>query len=77
MKKVQVGDENITLNFNAINVLTYLLKTLLNLLRKVNSQAEKSLDYGLAEEGVGLADSRGAIPEDVLDEIDEYIKENC
>ncbi len=30
--------------------------------------------YGLAEEGVALADSRGAIPEDVLAQIDEYSK---
>jgi basic membrane protein A len=30
--------------------------------------------YGLAEEGVALADSRGAIPEDVLAQIDEYAK---
>lgn len=28
--------------------------------------------YGLAEDGVDLADSRGAIPEDVLAEIEEY-----
>ena len=30
--------------------------------------------YGLAEDGVGLADSRGAIPEDVLKLVDEYSK---
>ncbi|MER1984823.1 MAG: BMP family protein [Solibacillus sp.] len=28
--------------------------------------------YGLAENGVGLADSRGAIPQDVLDTVEEY-----
>jgi basic membrane protein A and related proteins len=28
--------------------------------------------YGLAEDGVGLADSRGAIPQDVLDKVEEY-----
>ncbi|MEG0384054.1 MAG: BMP family protein [Solibacillus sp.] len=28
--------------------------------------------YGLAEDGVGLADSRGAIPQDVLDIVEEY-----
>jgi basic membrane protein A and related proteins len=30
--------------------------------------------YGLKEKGVGLADSRGAIPEDVLKLVDEYSK---
>ena len=30
--------------------------------------------YGLAEDGVGLADSRGAIPDDVLKLVDEYSK---
>lgn len=28
--------------------------------------------YGLAEDGVGLADSRGAIPQEVLDLVEEY-----
>lgn len=28
--------------------------------------------YGLAENGVGLADSRGAIPQEVLDKVEEY-----
>ena len=28
-----------------------------------------TVTYGLAEEGVGLADSRGAIPQEVLDQI--------
>ncbi|QEY20120.1 BMP family ABC transporter substrate-binding protein [Psychrobacillus sp. AK 1817] len=34
----------------------------------------KTVTYGLAEEGVQLADSRGAIPDDVLAKIDEYSK---
>ena len=32
----------------------------------------KTVTYGLAEEGVALADSRGAIPQEVLDQIEEY-----
>lgn len=32
----------------------------------------QTIVYGLAEDGVGLADSRGAIPQDVLDVIEEY-----
>ena len=39
-----------------------------------NFPGGKTVTYGLAEEGVGLADSRGAIPQDVLDQIDEYTK---
>ena len=37
-----------------------------------NFPGGKTVTYGLAEEGVGLADSRGAIPQDVLDQIEEY-----
>lgn len=36
----------------------------------------KTVTYGLAEEGVQLADSRGAIPEDVLAKIEEYSKKS-
>ena len=37
-----------------------------------NFPGGKTVTYGVAEEGVGLADSRGAIPQDVLDQIQEY-----
>ncbi len=66
-----VGDTNVTLT---------------SMVKKVNvgvkDTAEKTMNgnfpggevtyYGLAEDGVGLADSRGAIPEDVLSKVDEY-----
>ena len=32
----------------------------------------ETIVYGLAEDGVGLADSRGAIPQEVLDKVAEY-----
>lgn len=32
----------------------------------------ETITYGLAEDGVGLADSRGAIPEDVMKIVEEY-----
>ena len=32
----------------------------------------ETIVYGLAEDGVGLAESRGAIPQDVLDLVEEY-----
>ncbi len=39
-----------------------------------NFPGGKTVTYGLAEEGVVLADSRGAIPDDVLAKIDEFSK---
>ncbi|MDW0109172.1 BMP family lipoprotein [Sporosarcina aquimarina] len=69
----QVGDDNITL--------TSMLKRVDN---AVNDIAKLAMEgkfpggetkvYGLHDEGVALADSRGAIPEDVLAKIDEYDK---
>lgn len=32
----------------------------------------ETITYGLSDEGVGLADSRGAIPEDKMAQIEEY-----
>lgn len=68
-----VGDTNVTL--------TSMLKKVGTAVQNI---AKETMDgkfpggttvtYGLAEEGVGLADSRGAIPQDVLDKIDEFSK---
>ena len=35
----------------------------------------ETITYGLADDGVGLADSRGAIPEDVMTKIEEFKKQ--
>ncbi|VDG97560.1 Purine nucleoside receptor A [Lysinibacillus sphaericus] len=69
----KVGDENVTL--------TSVLKRVDN---AVNEIAKLAMEgkfpggetkvYGLHDEGVALADSRGAIPEDVLAQIEEYTK---
>ncbi|MFJ7824896.1 BMP family protein [Psychrobacillus sp. NPDC096623] len=68
-----VGDTNVTL--------TSMLKKVGTAVQNI---AKETMDgkfpggttvtYGLAEEGVGLADSRGAIPQEILDQIDEYSK---
>ncbi|CAM3073119.1 BMP family protein [Filibacter tadaridae] len=69
----QVGDDNITL--------TSMLKRVDNAVKEVAELAAKGefpggevKTFGLHDDGVALADSRGAIPEDVLAEIDEFAK---
>ncbi|TQR12918.1 BMP family lipoprotein [Psychrobacillus soli] len=66
-----VGDTNVTL--------TSMLKKVGTAVQDVADAAMAgdfpggtTLTYGLAEEGVELADSRGNIPQDVLDQIQEY-----
>ena len=39
-----------------------------------NFPGGKTVTYGLAEKGVQLADSRGALPQDIQDQIEEYSK---
>ena len=59
--------------------LTSMLKGVNNAVVDVAKQAKEgnfpggeTIVYGLAEDGVGLADSRGAIPQDVMDKVKEY-----
>lgn len=66
-----VGDTNVTL--------TSMLKRVDEAVYRISESAMngefpggESVVYGLAEEGVGLADSRGAIPDDVMAQIDEF-----
>ncbi|MFD1204207.1 MULTISPECIES: BMP family protein [Sporosarcina] len=67
----QVGGENITL--------TSMLKRVDNAVQEISKLAKdgkfpggETLVFGLADDGVALADSRGAIPQEVLDQIEEY-----
>ena len=67
----QIGDANVTL--------TSVLKGVDAAVVSISEQAKagefpggETITYGLAEDGVGLADSRGAIPEDVMAKIEEY-----
>ncbi|MEK4698939.1 BMP family protein [Solibacillus sp. FSL R7-0668] len=65
---------------DATNItLTSMLKGVNNAVVDVATKAKEgnfpggeTIVYGLAEDGVGLADSRGAIPQEVLDKVEEY-----
>lgn len=67
----QVGDNNVTL--------TSVLKRVDNAVYNISEQAQEgnfpggeTVVYGLSDDGIGLADSRGAIPEDVMAQIEEF-----
>ncbi|SER52330.1 BMP family protein [Psychrobacillus sp. OK032] len=66
-----VGDSNVTLTSMLKNVGTA-VQNVSNDAMAGNFPGGTTVTYGLAEEGVGLADSRGAIPQEVLDQIQEY-----
>lgn len=68
-----VGDTNVTLT-SMLKRVDVAVQNLSKLAADGEFPGGKTTVYGLAEEGVGLADSRGAIPEDVLAQIDEYSK---
>ncbi|WP_144511221.1 BMP family protein [Bacillus sp. FJAT-22090] len=68
-----VGDTNITLTSMQKRV-DVAVQNIAKDAMAGNFPGGKTVTYGLAEEGVQLADSRGAIPQDILDQIDEYSK---
>ncbi|MFJ5770031.1 BMP family protein [Psychrobacillus sp. NPDC093180] len=68
-----VGDTNITLTSMQKRV-DVAVQTIAKEAMDGNFPGGKTVTYGLAEKGVQLADSRGAIPQDILDQIEEYSK---
>lgn len=68
-----VGDDNVTLT-SMLKRVDVAVKNLSEMAKDGKFPGGETTVYGLAEEGVALADSRGAIPEDVLAQIDEYAK---
>lgn len=68
-----VGDANITLT-SMLKRVDVAVQNLSKLAMDGEFPGGETTVYGLTEEGVGLADSRGAIPDDVLAQIDEYSK---
>ncbi|WP_203332669.1 BMP family lipoprotein [Planococcus beigongshangi] len=67
----QVGDDNVTL--------TSVLKRVDNAVYNISEQTKngefpggETVVYGLSDDGIGLADSRGAISEDVMSQIEEF-----
>lgn len=67
----QVGDANVTLT-SVLKGVDQAVLDISNKAKEGNFPGGETITYGLAENGVGLADSRGAIPEDVMAKIDEY-----
>jgi basic membrane protein A len=67
----QVGDANVTLT-SVLKGVDQAVIDISNKAKEGNFPGGETVTYGLAEDGVGLADSRGAIPEDVMAKIDEY-----
>lgn len=68
-----VGEDNVTLT-SMLKRVDIAVQNLSKLAMDGKFPGGETTVYGLAEEGVALADSRGAIPEDVLAQIDEYAK---
>ncbi|MFD1030955.1 BMP family lipoprotein [Metaplanococcus flavidus] len=67
----QIGDENVTLT----SVLKGVEMAVVEIAEKTLAgefPGGETTTYGLAEDGIGLADSRGAIPEDVMTQIEDY-----
>ncbi len=67
----QVGDANVTLT-SVLKRVDQAVLDISNKAKEGNFPGGETTTYGLADDGVGLADSRGAIPDDVMAKIDEY-----
>ncbi|TWT04551.1 BMP family protein [Planomicrobium sp. CPCC 101079] len=67
----QVGDANVTLT-SALKEVDQAVIDIANKAKAGEFPGGETIVYGLAEDGVGLADSRGAIPEDKMAQIEEY-----
>lgn len=67
----QVGEHNVTLT-SMLKRVDVAVKDISKLAMEGNFPGGETKVYGLEDEGVALADSRGAIPEDVLAKIDEF-----
>lgn len=69
----QVGDQNVTLT-SALKRVDASVVDVSELAKKGEFPGGETIVYGVKEERVGLADSRGAIPEDIDAKIQEYIE---
>lgn len=69
----QVGDENVTLT-SMLKRVDVAVQDISKLAQEGKFPGGETKVYGLHDDGVALADSRGAIPQDVLDQIEEYKK---
>ncbi|MCZ2257006.1 BMP family lipoprotein [Sporosarcina sp. G11-34] len=69
----KVGDDNITLT-SALKRVDKTVEEISNLAMEGKFPGGETILYGIAEDRVELADSRGAIPEDIMVTIEEYMK---
>ncbi|MCG7342926.1 BMP family protein [Sporosarcina sp. ACRSL] len=67
----QVGDDNITLT-SMLKRVDVAVQDIAGLAMEGKFPGGETKVYGIEDDGVGLADSRGAIPQDVLDQIEEF-----
>lgn len=67
----QVGDQNVTLT-SLLKRVDIAVKDIAELARDGEFPGGEVKTYGLADDGMALTDSRGAIPEDVLAQVEEY-----
>ncbi|MGG0670754.1 BMP family lipoprotein [Sporosarcina koreensis] len=67
----QVGDDNITLT-SMLKRVDVAVQDIAEQAKEGNFPGGETKVYGLEDDGVTLADSRGAIPQDVLDQVEEY-----
>ncbi|WP_432359245.1 BMP family lipoprotein [Sporosarcina sp. UB5] len=67
----QVGNDNITLT-SMLKRVDVAVQDVAKLAKEGSFPGGETRIYGLEDEGVALADSRGAIPQDVLDKVEEF-----
>lgn len=67
----KVGEENITMT-SMLKRVDVAVQDISNLAKEGKFPGGETKVYGLHDDGVALADSRGAIPQDVLDQVEEY-----
>lgn len=70
----KVGDDNITLT-SMLKRVDIAVKNTAELAAKGDFPGGEVTTFGLADNGIALADSRGAIPQNVLDEVEKYTKQ--
>ncbi|MEK5071071.1 BMP family lipoprotein [Sporosarcina sp. FSL K6-1508] len=69
----KVGDDNITLT-SMLKRVDIAVKNTADLAAKGEFPGGEVTTFGLADDGIALADSHGAIPQEVLDEVEEFTK---
>ncbi|MEK4406941.1 BMP family protein [Sporosarcina sp. FSL K6-6792] len=70
----KVGDDNITLT-SMLKRVDIAVKNTADLAAKGEFPGGEVTTFGLADNGIALADSHGAIPQDVLDEVEKFTKQ--